>query len=166
MNEEKRTLVMRGETKYLEQRVERIRATGFVDDVYTRIVELEDKRLTKRTIRVYDISTRTNVKIPERFFHYGESFRDLQWKRNCKIEFDGTVYKLGKCKGKNDQKSGSKEILEIRNPRNIEVVELETNKRYRPPRANRSSSKTRTEKSRRETLRNLVREQETDCAKP
>lgn len=47
MNEDKRTLVLRGETKYLKQRVERVRAVGFIDDVYTRLVELDEKTLTK-----------------------------------------------------------------------------------------------------------------------
>ena len=155
---------MRGETKYLEQRVDRVHAVGFIDDVYTRLVELDKKTLTKRTIRIYDISTTTNLQITERSFHYGESFRVLKWKRNSKIEFDGTVYKLDKCKGKNDQKPGSKEIWEIRNPRNVEVAEFETSNRYRPARKSGCRSKARCARSRREMLRTLRKEQEAERA--
>ena len=164
MNEDKRTLVLRGETKYLEQRIDRVHAVGFIDDVYTRLVELDKKTLTKKTIRIYEISTTTNLQISERAFHYGQSFRVLKWKRNSKIEFYGTVYKLDKCKGKNDQKPGPKELWEIRNPRNVEVIEFETNKRYRPSNKRRSRSKARCARSRREMLRTLKKEQEAERA--
>ena len=157
MNEDKRRLVMRGETKYLEQRIDRVHAVGFIDDVYTKLVELDERMLTKKTIRIYDISTTTNLKIIERSFHYGESLRNLKWKRNSKIEFDGTVYKLDKCKGKNDQKPGSKELWEIRNPRNVEVLEFETNNRYRPKKQERHST-SKTNQRRREALRDLERD--------
>lgn len=132
MSESERTFVLRGETKYLEERIERVRASGFVDDVLTVLVEVEEKTITKKQIRIYDISTIENTNIADRLFYYGECFQRLRWKRNSKIEFEGTIYKLRKCKGKNDQKPGSKEIWEIRNPRNIKTVELDTDNRYRP----------------------------------
>ena len=164
MNEDTRTLVLRGETKYLEQRVERVHAVGFIDDVYTKLVELDERMLTKKTIRIYDISTTTNVHIAERSFHYGKNFQDLKWKRNSKIEFDGTVYRLHKCKGKNDQKPGSKEIWEIRNPRNVEVIEFETNNRYRPNKKDRHKSSRKQEmlKLRRDEIRALEKKQRAD----
>ena len=137
------SLVLRGETKYLERRVERVRATAFVDDVYTVFVELDQKTITKRRIRVYNIRTINNININERSFHYGNSFRGVPWRRNSRIEFDGTLYKLEKCKGKNDQKPGPKEIWEIRNPRNVRIIELETNNKYHPKKKKRRKSRRR-----------------------
>ena len=157
-------MVLKGETKYLEKRVERVRASGFVDDVLTVLVEIEGKTITKKQIRIYDISTRENNNIADRLFHYGESLRSLRWKRNSKIEFEGTIYTLRKCKGKNDQKPGPKEIWEIRNPRNVRIVELDTDNRYCPKRKTRKKrrhNKTR-EQSRRRELRVLEHADDTE----
>ena len=164
MSENEPTLVLRGETKYLEQRVERVRATGFIDDVYTSVVELGEKTITKTHIRIFDILTSKDMHIAERLFHYGVSFRDLRWKRNSKIEFDGTVYKLDKCKGKNDQKLGRKELWEIRNPRNVELIEFETNKTYRATSKTRHDSTRRPEKAklRRRAIKALEKKQRED----
>ena len=75
MNDEKQTLVLRGETKYLEERIERVRATGFIDDVYTSLLELEEEVLTKKTIIVFEILTTTKTRIRVQSFHYGKCFR-------------------------------------------------------------------------------------------
>ena len=144
MQPEQRKLVMRGGTKYLEQRRERTRGTGFIDDVQTNLVEYGEKTVLKKRVRVYDISVNEEIKIAERLFHYGQNFRNLKWKRNSKIAFAGTVYKLEKCKGKNDQKPGPKEIWEMRNPRNIEVIEFETTNRYRPTKKDQAQVKAKT----------------------
>lgn len=164
MELQERKLVFRGITKYLEQRIERTRATGFIDDVLTVIEELGEKTLVKKKIRIYDITLNTNTKLADRLFHLGSSFEDLNWKRNSKIEFDGTVYKLEKCKGKNDQKPGKKEIWEIRNPRNVKVVEFETNNRFRQTKQRKHRTNRKNEKatSRRKKIKAIAKEQRAD----
>ena len=131
MFQDNRKLVVRGETRYLEERLERMRATGYLDDVYTKLKELGDKTVTDAFIRIYDISINKNVAITDRLFRYGPNFRNLRWRRNTKVEFDGTVYRLTKCKGKNSQKPGRAILFEIRNPKNVVVVARYTNNRYR-----------------------------------
>ncbi len=164
MQPEQRKLVMRGGTKYLERRRERTRGTGFIDNVQTNLEEYGENTVLKKRVRIYDISVNEEIEIAERLFHYGENFRNLKWKRNSKIVFDGTVYKLEKCKGKNDQEPGPREIYEIRNPRNVEVVEFQTNNRYRPTRKTRHRSKRKEEKAklRRIEIRALEQKQRED----
>ena len=126
----------------------------------------EEKALTKKRIRIYDISTQGSMDIAVRLFHYGETFGRLSWKRNSKIEFHGTIYRLRKCKGKNDQKPGQKEIFEIRNPRNVTVIEFETNNRYRATSRRQRKLERRKEKAklRRKELRALMDCQREDIA--
>lgn len=157
MKNTKQRIVMRGDTKYLEHRVERVQAIGFIDDVYTTQIGLEERTLTKKTINVYDIVTKTNVQIREQSFHFGKCFKESKWKRNSKIRFDGTVYHLQKCKGKNDQKLGAKEVWEIRNPRNVELIELETNNRHEQKKT-RKRRQSKTKQRAREALKALERQ--------
>ena len=159
---DKTRLVMRNGTKYLEQRVERTRAAGFIDDVLTSYIELKGKKISKVQIRLYDIVTGEQLKCAERLFHYGKSFQDLNWRRNSKIEFEGTVYRLRKCKGKNDQEPGKKELHEIRNPRNIKIRELETDNEYSPKKKNKRRKKAETKCGRRRCIKLLEREQKED----
>ncbi len=164
MQPEQRKLVMRARTKYLEERRGRTRGTGFIDDLQTNLEEYGEKTVLKKRVRIYDITVNEEIEIAERLFHHGESFRNLKWKRNSKIAFDGTVYILEKCKRKNDQKPGPKVAYEIRNPRNVEVIEFETNNKYRPKRKKRNQRWNRKarERARRRSVKALEQEDETE----
>jgi len=123
----KNVLYKKIKTKYIKERIIRESAYGYLGEITIDYIIKNNIILSNKKIKIYNILTFSGIVIKEQLISYN-AFKNIKTK---KIRFVGTVYKLHKCKSKNDQSPGSKEKYEIINPRNITPVYIKKKKKVK-----------------------------------
>lgn len=110
-----RIVLRNNSTKYVSTRSSKVHANGIVDVVVYHPIKPIKMLFLRRVI----------IETPKPI-HINQCSAWVQNKQHiprqgAQIGFECTLYKLTKCKGKNDQRPGKKALWEIKNPRHMYI---------------------------------------------